>query len=126
KLSKAVISNAMLKEEIFSNIEIIQTNLAISETGTREITVKVKNNTIYHIDGSIKAIFYDENNEKIGVANLVLPALGIVYEENLKGICIDTDVNQEYSVKYEVNNLWIIEFLPDVDNENLMEILNKL
>ena len=126
KLSKAVISNAMSKEEIFSNIEIIQTNLAISETGAREITVKVKNNTIYHIDGSVKAIFYDENNEKVGVANLVLPALGIVDEGNLKGICIDTDVNQEYSVKYEVNNLWIIEFLPNVDNENLMEILNKL
>lgn len=126
KLSKAVISNAMSKEEIFSNIEIIQTNLAISETGAREITVKVKNNTIYHIDGSIKAIFYDKNNEKVGVANLVLPALGIVDEGNLKGICIDTDVNQEYSVKYEVNNLWIIEFLPNVDNENLMEILDKL
>ncbi|MCC3868879.1 hypothetical protein [Terrisporobacter mayombei] len=126
ELSKAVISNAMSKEEIFRNIKIMQTSLEISETGAIEITVKVKNNTMYHIDGSIKAIFYDENNEKIGVANLVLPALGIVDEGNLKGICIDTNINNEYSVEYEVNNLWIVESLPNVDNENLMEVLSKL
>lgn len=125
ELSKAVTSNIISKEEIFSGMEIIQTNLVISETGAREITVKVKNNTMYHIDGSIKAIFYDENNKKIGIANLVLPHLGIVDEGYIKGICTDTDVNQEYSVKYEANNLWVIESLPNVDNENLMEVLRK-
>lgn len=125
ELSKAITSNVISKEEIFSGMEIIQTNLVISETGAREITVKVKNNTMYHIDGSIKAIFYDENNKKIGIANLVMPHLGIVYEGYTKGICIDTNVNQEYSVKYEANNLWIIESLPNVDNENLMEVLRK-
>lgn len=125
ELSKAITSNVISKEEIFSGMEIIQTNLVISETGAREITVKVKNNTMYHIDGSIKAIFYDENNKKIGIANLVMPHLGIVYEGYTKGICTDTNVNQEYSVKYEANNLWIIESLPNVDNENLMEVLRK-
>lgn len=126
QLSKTVISNVMSKEEIFRNIQIIETNLEISKTGAREITVKVKNNTMYHIDGSIRAIFYDENNKKVGFANLVLPALGMVDECILKGICIDTNVNQEYKVKYEVNNLWIIEYLPRIDDEDLIEVLNKL
>lgn len=126
QLSKTVISNVISKEEIFRNIQIIETNLEISKTGAREITVKVKNNTMYHIDGSIKAIFYDENNKKVGFANLVLPALGMVDECILKGICINTDINQEYEVKLEVNNLWIIEYLPRIDDKNLIEVLNKL
>lgn len=126
ELSKAVISNVISKEEIFSGMEITQTKLEISETGAIEITVKVKNNTTYHIDGSIRAIFYDENNKKIGIANLVLPYLGIVDEVYVKGICIDTEENQKYSVKYEVNNLWVIQSLPNVDDENLMEVLRKL
>ncbi|WP_434798304.1 hypothetical protein [Terrisporobacter vanillatitrophus] len=126
QLSKTVISNVISKEEIFRNLQIIETNLGISKTGAREITVKVKNNTIYHIDGSIKAIFYDENNKKVGFANLVLPALGMVDECILKGICINTDINQEYVVKLEVNNLWIIEYLPRIDDKNLIEVLNKL
>lgn len=126
QLSKTVISNVISKEEIFRNLQIIETNLEISKTGAREITVKVKNNTIYHIDGSIKAIFYDENNKKVGFANLVLPALGMVDECILKGICINTDINQEYVVKLEVNNLWIIEYLPRIDDKNLIEVLNKL
>lgn len=126
ELSKAVISNVISKEEIFSGIEITQTKLEISETGAIEITVKVKNNTTYHIDGSIRAIFYDENNKKIGIANLVFPYLGIVDEGYVKGICIDTEENQKYSVKYEVNNLWVIQSLPNVDDENLMEVLRKL
>ncbi|WP_343346346.1 hypothetical protein [Terrisporobacter petrolearius] len=126
ELSKAVISNVISKEEIFSGMEIMQTNLEISETGAIEITVKVKNNTIFHIDGSIRAIFYDENNKKVGIANLVLPYLGIIDEVYVKGICIDTEANQKYSVKYEVNNLWIIQSLANIDDENLMEVLRKL
>lgn len=126
KLKETKISNLISTEEIFENLQITEEKVEHTETGAKKITINIKNNTLYHIDGSIKAIFYNDEEKEVGYANLVFPKLGIVKEAIVSGICIDTLIDKEYKVKYEANNLWIIEDLASYDCEEYNQIVNEM
>lgn len=116
-MSKIKFSQSVTKEELFNCIEILEEEITATDSGANRVKLKLKNNSLYHIDGSIKAIFKNKNNEEVGHAYLPLPILGILDECDVSGICLNTILGEEYSIKYEANNLWNIEQLPSYDGE---------
>ena len=94
-------------------------SLQITESGSVHISVNVKGDVykIYEdvpaaIDGSIKAILWNEEDECCGVASLVLPVNGVNENTTLEAWFTETqNDNATYTIEFTKPNLWLIEAL---------------
>lgn len=106
-------------KDIFKQMQIIDSNVEVSETGAFRVTAsihsrstpKIFGDVSARIDGTILAHVY-EDDRLVGTAKMVLPKLGITNKwEPIMGICLNgADLRKKQTVKFEAGNLWMIEY----------------
>lgn len=104
--------------------------IAISETGSVHVTVHITGNTykIYDsvpavIDGSFKALLWNEKGECCGTAAIVLPVYGAQKSTMLEAWFVaPSEAYENYTVEFTKPNLWLIETSKSQDVEQLSEI----
>ena len=119
-----------LLEMLSPSIESID----ISESGSVQIKVNITGNifNIYDdvpavIDGSIKALLWNEEGQCCGIASLVLPVDGANDNKILEAWFTEPQSpdNKDiaYSVEFTKPNLWLIETLTEPESEQRSEIV---
>ena len=104
--------------------------IAISETGSVHVTVHITGKTykIYDsvpavIDGSFKALLWNEKGECCGTAAIVLPVYGAQKSTMLEAWFVaPSEAYENYTVEFTKPNLWLIETSKSQDVEQLSEI----
>lgn len=106
-------------KDIFKLMQIIDSNVEVSETGAFRVTAsihskgtpKIYGDVSARIDGTILAHVY-EDDRLVGTAKMVLPKLGITNKwEPIMGICLNgADPRKKQTVQFEAGNLWMIEY----------------
>lgn len=92
-------------------------SLTISESGSVHISVKITGayfdifeNVAAVIDGSFRAMLWNENGECCGTAALVLPVYGADKDMELEAWFTEPNTHEaNYSVEFTKPNLWLIE-----------------